>query len=121
MPTLDAGHPNISEFPRYAQTFYNCTHSLVVFTLVFVATWIASRRVFLPLLAWGLHVLIDIPTHTIDLFPTPFLWPLSDFKLDGIAWNRPGIFIPNVVLLIVVYGLWITRRAYATKNRRRDS
>jgi hypothetical protein len=121
MPALDAGHPNITEFPRYAQTFYNCTHSLIVFMLVLVVTCIASKRVYLPLLAWGLHILIDIPTHSINLFPTPFLWPLSDFRLDGIAWSRPVILIPNVVLLIVVYAIWIARRANATKNPRGDS
>lgn len=121
MPAVDAGHPNIGEFPRYAQTFYDCTHSLIVFILVLVVTCIAWKRVYVPLLAWGLHILIDIPTHSINLFPTPFLWPLSDFRLDGIAWNRPVILIPNVVLLTVVYAVWIARRAQRTKSRRGDT
>lgn len=110
MPDLSHGHPDITAFPAWAQDFYNTTHSLIVFGLAFVAIWLARRKPPLLLLAWGLHVLIDIPTHSLRLFPTPFLWPVSSLKVDGIAWRSPVILVPNVLLLLVVYGTWAWRR-----------
>jgi len=115
MPSLRHGHPDISAFPPYAQNFYNASHSLVVFSVTFALVWFLRQRPFLPLAAWGIHVLIDIPTHSLGLFPTPFLWPLSDFKLDGVQWRSPVVLIPNFVLLAVLYSLWY----YGRRKRKR--
>ena len=116
MPTLNGRHPDITEFPLYAQNFYNATHSLIIFVLLFLSLWFILKKFFLPFLAWGLHILIDIPTHSFALFPTPFLWPFSDFKLNGIGWHNPIILIPNILLLILVYTLWFlrTRRKHSS-------
>jgi hypothetical protein len=64
MPALDHGHPKIYEFPQYAQNFYNFAHSLIVFLSVFLVIWILRKQPFTLLLAWALHILIDIPTHS---------------------------------------------------------
>ena len=118
MPGLEHGHPDISEFPPYAQGFYDATHSLVVFSLVFALVWLLKKKAFLPLAAWGLHVLIDIPTHSFKLFPTPFLWPLSNLKVDGIGWDSPLILLPNYALLFILYFLWFyKRRAKQARER----
>lgn len=106
MPTLDNGHPNLSDFPQYAQNFYNCTHSLIVFLTVFSVIWILRKTPFNLLFAWAIHILIDIPTHSLELFPTPFLWPLSDLKFNGINWREPIVMVPNIVLLLILYSLW---------------
>jgi len=58
------------------------------------------------LLAWALHIIIDIPTHSYELFPTPFLWPISDFKINGIPWDNSIILIPDIILLIILYTFW---------------
>ena len=116
MPKFEGRHPNITEFPGYAQGFYDFTHSLVAFGLVSAAVCLLLRRIFRPLLAWGLHILIDIPTHSVALFPTPFLWPVSDFKINGIGWASPVILVPDIALLIVVYAIWVVRNA-AGKSR----
>ena len=110
MPGLAHGHPDISEFPRYAQGFYQATHSLVLFSLVFALVWALRKEHYLPLAGWGLHILIDIPTHSLALFPTPFLWPLSSFRVDGVSWRSTWIMIPNFALLLLVYGIWFCRR-----------
>jgi hypothetical protein len=55
------------------------------------------------MLAWLLHILVDIPTHSTRFFPTPFLWPISSYEFSGIGWANPMIFIPNVVLLTSLY------------------
>jgi len=110
MPSLSAGHPNITEFPAYAQNFYNATHSLLLFAAVFVIVWLLRKQIFWPLAAWGIHILIDIPTHSLRLFPTPFLWPISDFRVNGQSWDSPYILIPNYALLIIVYAWWYYRK-----------
>ncbi len=107
MPTMEHGHPNITEFPLYAQNFYNATHSLVIFLALFMIIWLIRKKPLWILLAWALHIIIDIPTHSFELFPTPFLWPISDFKVNGIPWDKPIIMIPNILLLILAYLFWI--------------
>ncbi len=99
------GHPTNASIPAYVHSLYNVTHSLIVFAVVFAIVWLVRRKPFLPMLAWGLHVLMDIPTHSTEFFPTPFLWPFSTFKVNGIPWSHPIIFFPDVVLLLVLY-LW---------------
>jgi hypothetical protein len=49
---------------------------------------------------------LDIFTHDIQFFPTPFLWPISDFHVNGHMWGTPEIFIPNVMVLAGLYGWW---------------
>lgn len=107
MPGLDNGHPDIAEFPVYAQNFYNTTHSLVVFLMFFFIIWAIWKKPFYPLAAWAVHIIIDIPTHSLKLFSTPFLWPISDYRFGGISWDNPIIMIPNILLLGAVYGIWI--------------
>lgn len=109
MPGWDAGHPDIIDYPIWAQYLYSGTHSLILFVPVFLILWgWAGKPVWLAG-AWGLHILIDIPTHTLELFPTPFLWPLSDFKVDGIPWDQPTVIIIDMVLLLSVYSVWLIR------------
>jgi hypothetical protein len=56
------------------------------------------------LFGWLLHILIDIPTHLIGHFATPFLWPISNFKINGIAyWREPIVMIIDIILLIIVW------------------
>lgn len=67
--------------------------------------WLLFRRPVGEVSAWGLHILFDIPFHTSQFFPTPFLWPLSGLQVGGISWAEPVVFFPNVVLLAGLY-LW---------------
>ena len=104
-PDWSNGAPESISIPVYARTLYNWTHSLLVFIWVFSIVWIYFRKPVLELTAWGLHVLMDIFTHTDRFFPTPFLWPLSDSTVSFIPWSDPRIFVTNVFLLSVLY-LW---------------
>lgn len=92
--------------PTYVYDRYEVTHSLVIFALVFCIVWLIRKRPLWELGAWGLHILVDIPTHSDRFFPTPFLWPLSDVHIDGHSWGTPEVFIPNVGALVFVYVLW---------------
>ncbi|MBI2436470.1 MAG: hypothetical protein HYV41_01860 [Candidatus Magasanikbacteria bacterium] len=110
-----AGPDNLEIVPEYVTHLYNITHSLVVFVVVFLLVFMIRRKPFVPLLAWGLHIIMDIPTHSSAFFPTPFLWPVSNFRIDGVSWVHPYIFFPNLILLVSVYlfyfGYWRIRRS----------
>lgn len=116
MPGWENGHPDIIAYPLFAQTLHNITHSLVIFAVVFGMLWIVSGRPRWIVAVWGLHVLIDIPTHSLALFPTPFLWPISDIRVSGIGWDSPMILAIDIILLIVVYSLW-SYTAYVRTNK----
>jgi hypothetical protein len=100
-----AGPPDHASIPAYVHTLYNITHSLVIAGFVIGAVWYMRGAAMVELFAWPLHILVDIPTHSSEFFPTPFLWPISDFHIDGMSWGTPYIFFPNVALLAVLY-LW---------------
>jgi hypothetical protein len=110
-----AGLPPMEAIAGYVHSLYNITHSLIVFGAVFGLVYAILRKPFWPMLAWGLHIVFDIFTHTREFFPTPFLWPVSDFKISVANWSEPYIFIPNVLVLAVLY-LWFyfSRRPRST-------
>ncbi len=99
-----------ASIPPYVFLVYHFTHSLVVFLAAFLLVWALRRRPLWPMLAWGLHVLMDIPTHSLRFFPTPFLWPLSDVAFNGISWARPIILVPDILLLVLIYGWYFLIR-----------
>ncbi len=105
--------PNI--FPSFVHRTYMFSHSLVVFAVLFLVLWRIFRRPIWEFSAWGLHILFDIPTHALTFFPTPFLWPVSDLRVNGHPWSAPEIFIPNVILLALLY-VWFFARRYRRKR-----
>jgi len=95
--------PDPSLIPQYIHGLYNVTHSLIIFLAVFILfSWLA-KRFFWEMSAWGIHILIDIPTHTYKFFPTPFLWPVSGFEVNGISWGEPWFMIINYSAIIITY------------------
>jgi hypothetical protein len=97
------GPPPLSSFPSYVFDLYNITHSLVVWAIVVLA--LRYRNGVFPwvLGAWGLHILCDIPLHSIRFFPTPFLWPFPTPFVDGIRWAQAPIVLTNYSLIISTY------------------
>lgn len=102
-PRPGSGYEGI---PDYVFTLYSVTHSLVIFSVVFVILSLMVRRPLWILGAWGLHICMDIFTHARAFFPTPLLWPISDVTVDGTSWGTPMIFYPNLALLMIAYGVW---------------
>jgi hypothetical protein len=105
-PDFGDGPPDPSAIPAYVHRLYNVTHSLVIAGMVIGIVWVVRGKPMMELFAWPLHILVDIPTHSSRFFPTPFLWPVTDFTINGIPWSRPYIFIPNLILLAMLY-LWL--------------
>ena len=107
---------------RLTSALYHPSHSIIIFACVFFLVWAVRwyrlnyyRGIKIPnvtatpatpyweMCGWLLHILIDIPSHTLRLYPTPFLWPLSDMKVDGISWGRPWFMALNYSALITVF------------------
>lgn len=104
-PDWGNGLPSPDSIPVYVHSLYNITHSLIIFILVFLLVMMVRRKPFLPLMAWGLHILMDIPTHSTRFFPTPFLWPISTYNINGVPWGHPLIFFPDIIILFGLY-IW---------------
>ena len=115
--SLRRGHlPHVN----FGVELYPLGHSLIVFLLAFGVTSLLARRFVLELLGWLSHILIDIFTHSFRYYATRFLWPLSDYRFDGLAWWTPWFWCSTYVALAIVYFLlwrkgWLTR----TKGDRR--
>ena len=108
-----SGPPPLEMLPDYVFYAYNLTHSLLVWLAASGVTWAALRYPPLVLLAWGSHILCDIPTHATSYFPTPYLWPLDTPYVDGISWATPWFVVINYTALGVAYAgvIFYLRRA----------
>ena len=99
-----------------AWDIYQWSHSLFVAGVIFFLLWwifdnnktfswgisrsnSARNDAFFLILPWFWHILLDIPGHSIEFFPTPFLHPFSDFMIDGVRWSTPWFFFPQIILV----------------------
>ncbi len=117
-PDWSSGPPDPSGIPAYVHHLYDITHSLVVFAAAFVLVWWYRGQPLWEMGGWAFHIVLDFFTHTLRFFPTPILWPISDFKTGFISWSDPRVFIPNVVLLAGLYvWFWWRKRPYRGLKR----
>lgn len=87
-----------------AATLYQYSHSLVIWAVVFIIAWVFYKRPRFELLGWALHILIDIPSHVLSFYPTPFLFPISNYHFPyGIPWSDKWYMIINYSLLIICF------------------
>lgn len=113
------GPPPLETIPDWLYFNYSLGHSFVVsFTVIGIAA-LSLRKTqhrFLPfaMLAWPFHIVLDFPFHSFEYFPTPILWPFSDYKIDGIPWSHWYIWWPNVALLALLL-------IYRAKQKRKNS
>ncbi len=101
---------NILPHVHIGLPLYEAGHSLIVFLVVFALPTILARHVLFELLGWLLHIAIDIPTHSLRYYATRFLWPVSDYRIDGIAWWTPWLWATTYgALAVVFFLLWKSR------------
>jgi hypothetical protein len=111
LDTSQFSHPEDFEPPKADTLFinrlthflYEMSHSLMVFFVVFIVVAFIYRKPIWEMAGWLLHIIIDIPTHSFQFYPTPFLWPFSDYKFDGISWADPYFLVLNYLLIFLVY------------------
>ena len=90
-------------------------HSLNIFAIIsFViyltfkylkARGLTARRMPWEMGGWLLHILIDIPTHSYQFYPTPLCWPISGWKFNGFSWGNAYFLAVNYFALGVIYFL----------------
>ncbi|MCS6789007.1 MAG: hypothetical protein NZ484_00305 [Patescibacteria group bacterium] len=88
---------------NFTHNLYNISHSLIIFGIIFLIVYLIKKKIYFALFGWPLHILIDIPTHSYRFYPTPFLWPISDFKFGGISWGVPWFMFLNYSLILIFY------------------
>lgn len=102
---------------RFTQVLYNFSHSMVVFSSLFMLVWLWRRytsgqpsenasgegRPCFEMTGWLLHILLDIPTHSAEFYPTLFLWPLSGVYIDGNSWGNMPFMIGNYLCLLAAF------------------
>lgn len=82
---------------------YSFSHSLVIWAIVFLVAWAIFKKLPWVLFGWALHICIDIFSHNSHFFPTPFLWPISGFHVNGWAWAEPVFMLVNYGALLILY------------------
>ena len=113
-----SGPPPLAMIPYYVFHAYNLSHSLIIWAGVFGLIWFLARKPPWVLLAWGLHVVSDIPTHDSGYFPTPYLWPLPTPLVEGISWSQPWFMASNYTALLAVYlGIFFCVRSKDSARR----
>ncbi|HYV34047.1 MAG TPA: hypothetical protein VE973_04340 [Candidatus Limnocylindria bacterium] len=103
---------------RWAVESYNYTHSLIIFAAIFgIVTLARKGKIYWPMLAWVLHIGIDIFTHK-SFFETPFLFPFSNLRNNfAISWSNPIFEVINYGILIFLYVLiFIIAKKHAKKE-----
>ena len=84
---------------------YDVTHSLLGIAVCYGLLLAWKRALWLPALAWPLHVLTDVPTPGAGRFITPIFWPFSDWGFAGCSWwIDPRVFFGGWIL---VGALWL--------------
>jgi hypothetical protein len=103
------GPPLPPELVEAYYRYYIKSHSLVFLTLAVAILFLTRARRWAWLAApYGLHILMDIPTH--ERYQTQPFYPLSSWSIQGLTWGDPRIFWPNVIALVLTLAIVIRRR-----------
>ena len=100
---FEFGKPEIGTIPNWVFDLYNFSHSILTALLFILIMYFINKDFCFPMLAWPFHIILDFFTHGIEYFPTPILWPISDYKFDGIPWSNPWIWYSNIVCIIFLF------------------
>lgn len=103
LSNLKAETPSINEIPDWVYSLYDFSHSLVIASIFIFIVYKINKDFAFPMLAWISHIMLDFFTHSLEFFPTPIFWPLSDYQFDGIPWSNPIIFFTNVLLIFLLF------------------
>ena len=104
--------PSISQLIALWSHHLHCVmHSALVAGAVTLLVWTIRRALWIALLGWWSHIVIDVFTHSADYYPSPVLYPITQRGFDGLAWNTPWFLVLNYVALCAVgWSLWRSRR-----------
>ena len=106
---MKMGKPAIEDIPGWVFGLYDFSHSLVISLIFILIVYRINKDFCFPMLAWPFHIILDFFTHSIQYFPTPIFWPISNYRFDGIPWSNPIILVVNIVCIFI---LFIYRKKY---------
>ena len=89
----------------WSHNIHCLAHSAVIAAGVTLVLWAWRRTLWLPLLGWWSHIVIDVFTHSADYYASPVLYPFTQRGFDGIAWITPWFMAVNYASLAGI-GLW---------------
>ncbi len=94
------GPPLIETIPSWVFELYGLGHSVIVAGIVILAVSLILKKFPVYMLAWPVAIVMDMITHTREFLPTPFLWPVSDWKFPGFSWASLRFMVLNYLLII---------------------
>lgn len=104
-----------------ASYLYQFSHSVVIFALVFILASILSRKVCWPMLGWLLHIIIDVPSHSVEFYPTPFLFPISEYRFPyGVSWAHPTYMVINYSMLLLTWSYIFYKKLFKSQKYREE-
>ncbi|HEU5296266.1 MAG TPA: hypothetical protein VFU71_15915 [Burkholderiaceae bacterium] len=110
--------PTLPPTVAFAVHHLHCAlHSAVVAAAVTLAVWLTTRSIWIPLLGWWSHIVIDAFTHSRDFYPVPVFYPFSDWGFDGLAWNTPWFLVANYAAICVVAALVVVAPRPGPRSR----
>lgn len=90
-------------------------HSALVAGGVTALLWLWIGRLWIPLLGWWSHIVIDVFTHSADFYPSPVFYPLTYWGFDGLAWNTPWFMVVNYLALAAL-AVVVWRRRHVARE-----
>ena len=100
---LKYDRPSIEEIPIWVIELYNISHSFITAFVFIAIVYFVKKDLTWPMLAWPTHIIVDLFTHSIEFFPTPIFWPLSNYRFDGIPWSNIYVFTTNIILIFLIF------------------
>ncbi|MFH0879328.1 MAG: hypothetical protein V2A34_06410, partial [Lentisphaerota bacterium] len=97
---------------------YRYMHSLLAALAASGLLRLVWKPLFVPSLAWALHVIMDALTHGTGKFQTTVFYPLSTWSVDGIRWwqHHEVVLAYWLFLPAIWYGLRTWRRKQVHKE-----
>jgi len=99
---ISGGRPSLI-LPPWMEFLYGFSHSIIIFAVAWLAIYIVKKSVPIYFYGWLFHIFIDVPTHSAAAWPTPFLWPISEYRFNGTSWGGQWFMIANYSGLLLVY------------------
>tara|TARA_Y100000034_G_C6858601_1_gene390493 strand:- start:142 stop:633 length:492 start_codon:yes stop_codon:yes gene_type:complete len=105
------GPPVLNGVPTWVFTLYDISHSLIVSIFVILIVYLILKKLPIYMLAWPIAIIMDVFTHEIDFLPTPFLWPISEYRFDGLSWATPWFLALNyLIIILAIFYIIYTRK-----------
>lgn len=110
VPGQEPALPAMVEF--WSHHLHCVAHSVIIAGVITLLSWALRRSLWVPLLGWWSHIIIDVFTHSADYYPSPVFYPITEHGFDGLAWNTQWFMLVNYgVLLAVGMLLWRAQKS----------